>query len=251
MCSQLNLLVAGSGLGDRPSQVKVGTFCFSVSAMELPLLWNSLPLRFRAAYSKGDSDTPSCEVCAFLFEDEEDLRALLMPFVGDADSTEFAAARRILLDLQKRARLLCGRLHKRRALVPLATQCSQARTQRFWQAPPSESGFSLAWLAKSGAIRRRAWRTRADKRLAQVKDGAMRADIDREDLQRWRSELASLVREAKLPAADFADLVRHPDAILEAAIGSVRASASTICQRVQEWKKFRAYCPGKFSLSVA
>ena len=233
--------LAGSGLGDRPSQVRVGTFCFSVSAMDLSLLWNTLPLRFKVAYGRDDGDTPSCEVLAFLFEDEDDLRDMLTPFVGDADSAEFAGARRMLLDLQKRARLLCGRLHKRRALVPVATQRSKAKAPCILRALPSESGFSLAWLAsKSGAIRRRAWRTRADKRLAQVKDGAMRADIEREELQRWRSELASLVREAKLPAADFADLAQHPDAILEAAIGSVRAS--TIRKRVREWKKFRAYC---------
>ena len=122
------------------------------------------------------------------FEGEDDLHALLVPFVGDGNLAGFAAARRILLDLQTQARLLCGRFHKRRALVPLATQCSKGKALCIFRAHPSDSMFSLAWLAsKSGAVGcRRAWRTRADKRLAQVKDGAMRADIEREELQRWR-----------------------------------------------------------------
>ena len=120
-----------------------------------------------SAYGKGDGDTPSCEVLAYLIGDEHDLHALLLPSVGDGNSAGSAAARRILLDLQKQARLLCSRLHKRRALVPLATQCSKGKALCIFRALSSDSMFSLAWLtSKSGAIRRRAWRTRANKRLA-------------------------------------------------------------------------------------
>ena len=35
-----------------------------MSAMDLSLLWNSLPLRFKVAYGRDDGDTPSCEVLA-------------------------------------------------------------------------------------------------------------------------------------------------------------------------------------------
>ena len=73
----------------------------------------------------------------------------------------------------------------RAALVPLATQCSKGKALCVFRALPADSMFSSAWLASEfGAIRGRAWRTRADKRLAQVKDGAMRADIEREELHR-------------------------------------------------------------------
>ena len=48
------------------------------------------------------------------------------------------------------------------------------------------------------------------------------------------------MREAKLPAAAFADLAQRPEAALKQPLALSRAS--TVRKRVREWQKFRAYC---------
>ena len=53
---------------------------------------------------------------------------------------------------------------------------------------------------------------------------------------------------AKLPAADLADLAQRHEVVLQADIGSVRAS--TIRKRVRGWRKFRIL-RGNLSVSVS
>ena len=64
----------------------------------------------------------------------------------------------------------------------------------------------------------------------------------RRGLLRWRSELADLIAEAKLPLAMQARNCREPDKINSSALGGMRAS--TIKVRVREWRKLRAYSLG-------
>ena len=65
-------------------------------------------------------------------------------------------------------------------------------------------------------------------------------EIERQELERWRQELASLVSEAKLPVVDHSCSARNPELALSLGLGSARAS--TIRKRVREWKKFRSFC---------
>ena len=107
----------------------------------------------------------------------------------------------------------------------------------------SDGSNTLSWLReRSGALQRPAASSRRGS-LRSFADGESRAVRERQDLLRWRGELAQLIKEANLPVVEQALLSSSPDVVILAAVGCPRAS--TIKKRVREWRKVRSY-----SLSV-
>ncbi|CAE7746198.1 unnamed protein product, partial [Symbiodinium necroappetens] len=64
--------------------------------------------------------------------------------------------------------------------------------------------------------------------------------MERQELQRWQLVLADPVEEAGLPVVEHMKLVRFPESMLLAALGSARAA--TVGKHVREWKKVKLYC---------
>ena len=99
---------------------------------------------------------------------------------------------------------------------------------------------TVSWLRKQSGAKRR-----CDLRVshrATTRSDQSRAAREAAELLRWRSELADLIAEAKLPLAMQACNCREPDKIISSAPGGMRAS--TIKARVREWRKLRAYSLG-------
>eukprot|EP00439_Symbiodinium_sp_Y106_P086242 s679_g32.t1 len=77
------------------------------------------------------------------------------------------------------------------------------------------------------------------KRLASASCASSRQEMEKQEFQRWQLELADLVKEAGLPVVEHMRLVRCPESMLLAALGSSRAS--TVHKHVREWRKVRIY----------
>ena len=208
-------------------------------------LWGLLPRIFRLDYGRDAGQVPDAGLLAFLFARKEDLRDVMKKYCpGDGLVTAIQA----FMILQSRALPRAQRQNKRRGLVDPAWQ-KVALAKRMSSDSSSVSGSagslgSLSWLLKhSGARRqRRAWPTRAAKKLADSELGLTRAAIEKAELERWRGQLVELLLESNVPMTQQAKMASNPSAAIAASLGSMRAS--TIRKRVREWKKLRAFSLG-------
>ena len=194
-----------------------------------------------ARLRRGNGACPSAEVLAYLFDDSEDLQRLLDTSLGPGHSGAKSTAAAALLDLQAWALDNVKTAQKRRALVDSATKFSHIYNKAKQAKTLPALEFTQGWLAKSGASKRIGqWKSRRVRKLAIVQSESTRADTEAKELLRWRSELAELVAEADLPITEAMSQARDREAILLGALGSARAS--TICKRIRERRKARAFC---------
>ena len=211
-----------------------------VSSADCASLWSRLPLRLRKAFGLGDD--PVANVLANFFADAADLVSFTTAHCPSG--TNLRQTQHVVRILVARASVQANRGHKRRTLVPdsakhLAVAISSVAKRSC--TGDAVQNFSVEWLRKrSGAIRRRRWCHRLAKRLALATGSTSRQEIEKQELQRWQSELATLVTEASLPVVEHMELVRFPESMLLAALGSARAS--TVRKHVREWRKVRLYC---------
>ena len=83
------------------------------------------------------------------------------------------------------------------------------------------------------------WLTRLRRSLALAGDPSGRRKAEDSERQRWASEVAAIVEEAKLPSAQVAEGMHSKEtALLRAARGR---RASTLRRRVRDWRKARRY----------
>ena len=194
-----------------------------------------LPRRFRAEFGASGGALPEPEVLAHLVTHQEEAIRLIKQY--GSQSTRAQAA---FFLLWQRAQGPAARACKRRALIDPAWQRVLHARCRVPSPPPQET--TLSWLRRvSGACRRHpSRRSRFTKKLAN--QDVSRQSIEEQELRRWRSELADLLRESKAPIFLQTQQTAKPDEILMACIGNARAS--TIRKRVREWKKLRAFALG-------
>jgi hypothetical protein len=84
---------------------------------------------------------------------------------------------------------------------------------------------------------RRRWPTRFKQRMSSAVAEEQRLELERTEQDRWARELASIVEEAQLPAAEEASLASAPEAVMAVLGGSRRPS--TLRMRVRTWRKIR------------
>eukprot|EP00435_Cladocopium_sp_Y103_P023724 s2642_g5.t1 len=199
-------------------------------------LWRRLPRKFRADIGSTGGSLPSDEILGFLVEDRAELEGLLKPLTG----RELSRACNVFEILAQRATRRLGLSLKRRALVDPALQHLAVR-QKLGQPRVADPGLqdTVSWLRKCSGARRKA-DLHAPRKVHRSEQS--RPQREAADLERWRGELAELITEARLPLSIQAQQCRDPQKLVAAALGGMRAS--TIKQRIREWRKLRAFCLG-------
>ena len=210
-------------------------------SLDCDSLWLLLPMQLRDAF--GSERIPDANILSNFFADRADLESFASVHCPSDAGVSISHTCSILSTLVARASEQACRVHKRRALVPDSAQllavslASGVKRLRTDVVPE----FARAWLRKrSGPITVRRWRHRLDRRLASTSCTSSRQEMERQELQHWQIVLADLVKEAGLPVVEHMKLVRFPESMLLAALGSARAA--TIRKHVREWKKVKLYC---------
>ena len=238
VCSRFSVLaMVEDDKTDSESSSDVG---ISLS-LDCDSLWLLLPTQLRDAF--GSERVPAANILSNFFADRADLESFASVHCPADAGVSISHTCSILSTLVARASEQACRVHKRRALVPdsakfLAVSLASGVKRLRTDVVPE---FSRAWLRKrSGPITVRRWRHRLDKRLASTSCTSSRQEMERQELQRWQIVLADLVKEAGLPVVEHMKLVRFPESMLLAALGSARAA--TVRKHVREWKKVKLYC---------
>ena len=199
--------------------------------------WADLPAVLRRRLST-DGKLPSAEVFCNLFADRSDLEQFV-------ESAGFVRGSVAWLRFSEGLEDLLAQLGDK------ASHLNRARAGRLSRNFVAPRGLSLATptgiessreaLNSSAATKRQLlWPCRLMKKRALATNEGGRAAAEAAELQRWRSALASVLKEAGMPICAQAMYVANPDRVLETAAGNVRPS--TLRQRIREWRRFSSWC---------
>ena len=201
------------------------------------LAWEDLPMALRRRMST-DGKQPSAEVFCNLFADRVDLEQVVESAGFVSGSVEWLHFLDSIEDMLQQSQSRTSDLQRARA----------ARTGRNFVARqglslvvPTGVASSREALISSSAVKRQLhWPCRMLKRQALATNEGGRALAEAKELQRWRTALANILKEADMPICAQVMYMANPDKVLELSAGNLRPS--TLRQRVREWRKFSAWC---------
>ena len=186
----------------------------------------------------ADGKQPSAEIFCNLFADRADLEQVVESAGFVSGSVEWLRFLDGIEDLIQQLQGKASVLHRARA--GRASRNFVAR-QGLSLAAPTGVAASMEALASSSAIKRQLhWPCRMMKRQALATNEGGRALAEARELQRWRTALAAILKEADMPICTQVMYMANPDKVLELSAGTQRPS--TLRQRIREWRKFSAWC---------
>ena len=198
--------------------------------------WEALPAAVQRKLSENGAPV-SASLLWNMFLSEDDIASFIEDAGFTSGSVEWFRYSELLFDLWQGAQYKAS----------LAARTRSVRLAAHYGYPPGlelrvQQGVVMTHetLSASSAVKRHLhWPCRLVKRRALARNEGGRAQAEADELQRWRSKLAGVLRQGNFPICSQAMYVTNTDRILETAAGNTRAS--TLRQRIREWTKFSAW----------
>ncbi|OLP82107.1 hypothetical protein AK812_SmicGene37261 [Symbiodinium microadriaticum] len=199
--------------------------------------WKSLPPLLQRKLS-SEHIRPPDDLLWNMFMSEDEIGSFV-ECVGDlSGSMEWFQCTQLLTELWKAAEVRASSASRGRFLR--LTRNHVASSKLLVSVPRAVQGSEETLKASSAVKRQLHWPCRLAKKRALAKNEGGRAKVEAEELQRWRTKLASLLKESSFPVCAQAHFMTNCDRILETAAGTTRAGI--LRQRIREWYKFSAWC---------
>ena len=195
-----------------------------------PFCWEDLPSVLRRRLSP-DGTLPSAEVFCNLFAGRSDLEQFVESAGYVRGSVEWLRFAEGIEGLQ--TDFLAKASHLNRARANRISRNFVAHRGQSMVVPTGIESSREALTASSATKRQLLWPCRLMKRRALATNEGGRAAAEAAELQRWRTALASVLKEASMPICAQAMYVANPERVLETSAGNLRPS--TLRQRIREW----------------
>ena len=199
--------------------------------------WSSLPSLLQRKLSSEHGPPPD-DLFWNMFMSEDEIGSYVESVGYMSGSVEWFRCTQLLTELWKAAEARASSASRSRYLR--LSRNHAASSKLVVAVPRAVLGSEEALKASSAVKRQLHWPCRLAKKRALARNEGGRAKVEAEELQRWRSKLASLLKECSFPVCAQAHFMTNCDRILETAAGTTRAG--TLRQRIREWYKFSAWC---------
>ena len=199
--------------------------------------WSLLPSLLQRKLSSEHAPPPD-DLFWNMFMSEDEIGSFVESVGYMSGSMEWFRCTQLMAELWKAAEVRASSASRSRFLR--LSRNHAASSKLVVSVPSAVLGSEEALKASSAVKRQLHWPCRLAKKRALAKNEGGRAKVEAEELQRWRTKLASLLKECSFPVCAQAHFMTNCDRILETAAGTTRAG--TLRQRIREWYKFSAWC---------